>query len=55
LEALDTFLFFGLFFSSSAELLRSTESAEHDADYRELGRFPSREKAAEFLASVDTG
>jgi len=33
--------------------LRSPDSAEHDADYREVGRFPSREKAEEFLASVD--
>jgi Zn-finger nucleic acid-binding protein len=27
----------------------SPETAEHDPDYRELGRFPSREKALEFL------
>jgi hypothetical protein len=30
---------------------RSPESAEHDPDYRELGRFPTRAKAEEFLAS----
>lgn len=30
----------------------SPETAEHDPEYRELGRFPSREKALEFL-SVD--
>jgi hypothetical protein len=34
-------------------VLRSPDTAEHDPDYRELGRFPSREKAEEFLASVD--
>ena len=34
-------------------VLWSPETAEHDPDYRELGRFPSREKAEEFLASVD--
>jgi hypothetical protein len=33
--------------------IRSPSSAEHDPDYRELGRFPTREKAEEFLASVD--
>jgi len=26
------------------------DSAEHHPDYRETGRFPSREKAEEFLA-----
>jgi hypothetical protein len=34
--------------------LRSPDSAEHDPDYRELGRFPTRKKAEEFLTSVDT-
>ena len=34
-------------------VLRSPETAEDDPDYRELGRFPSREKAEELLASVD--
>jgi hypothetical protein len=33
--------------------IRSPDTAEHDPDYRELGRFPTREKAEEFLASVD--
>ncbi len=33
--------------------IRSPETAEHDPDYRELGRFPTREKAEEFLASVE--
>jgi hypothetical protein len=32
--------------------LRSPDTAEDDPDYRELGRFPTREKAEEFLASV---
>ncbi len=30
-------------------VLRSPETAEHDPDYRELGRFPSRAKALEFF------
>jgi hypothetical protein len=34
-------------------VLRSPEAAEHNADYQELGRFPSREKAEEFLAFVE--
>jgi hypothetical protein len=34
--------------------MRSPDSAEHDPDYREVGRFPTREKAEEFLTSVDT-
>jgi len=34
-------------------VLRSPDIAEHDPDYQEVGRFPSREKAEEFLASVD--
>jgi hypothetical protein len=33
--------------------VRSPDTAEHNPDYRELGRFPTREKAEEFLASVD--
>jgi hypothetical protein len=33
--------------------LRSPDSAEHDPGYREVGRFPTREKAEEFLASVE--
>jgi hypothetical protein len=32
-------------------VLWSPETAEHDPDYRELGRFPTREKALEFLAA----
>jgi len=32
--------------------IRSPDTAEHDPDYRELGRFPTFEKAEEFLASV---
>jgi hypothetical protein len=34
-------------------VMRSPESAEHDPNYREVGRFPTREKAEEFLASID--
>jgi hypothetical protein len=33
--------------------IRSPDTAEHDPDYRELGRFATREKAEEFLASID--
>ena len=33
--------------------MRSPETAEHDPDYRELGRFPTRAKAEEFLAEYD--
>jgi hypothetical protein len=33
--------------------IRSSDTAEHDPDYRELGRFPSLEKAEEFMASID--
>jgi hypothetical protein len=32
--------------------LRSPDTAEYDPDYREVGRFPTREKAGEFLASL---
>jgi hypothetical protein len=31
--------------------LRSSDTAEHSPDYRELGRFVTRQKANEFLAS----
>jgi hypothetical protein len=31
-------------------VLRSPNTAEHDPDYEELGRFPTRAKAEEFLA-----
>jgi len=34
--------------------IRSPNSAEDDPDYEELGRFPTREKAEEFLANVGT-
>ena len=34
-------------------VLRSPESAEHDPDYRELGRFPTRAQAEEFLATAE--
>jgi predicted nucleic acid-binding Zn-ribbon protein len=30
-------------------VLWSPDSAEHEPDYRELGRFPTREQAVEFL------
>jgi hypothetical protein len=33
----------------------SPDSAEHDPDYRELGRFPTRAEAEECLASADSG
>jgi len=32
-------------------VLWSLETAEHDADYRELGRFPTRNQAEAFLAT----
>jgi hypothetical protein len=31
-------------------VMRSPETAEHDPDYEELGRFPTRAEAEEFLA-----
>jgi predicted nucleic acid-binding Zn-ribbon protein len=34
-------------------VLHSPDTAEHDPDYREVGRFPTREQAQEFLASVE--
>jgi hypothetical protein len=33
--------------------LRSPDSAEHDPDYREVGRFPTHAAAEEFLASTE--
>jgi hypothetical protein len=33
--------------------VRSPETAEDDPDYEELGRFPTRAKAAEFLAQLE--
>jgi hypothetical protein len=32
-------------------VLLSPETAEHHPDYRELGRFPTREQAIEFLTA----
>src|ERR1039458_9908912 len=32
--------------------IRSPDSAEHEPDYRELGRFPSREKALGTIAAA---
>lgn len=34
-------------------VLRSPDAAEHDPDYQELGRFPTRAKAEAFLAEYD--
>jgi hypothetical protein len=34
-------------------VLRSPATAVHDPDYEEIGRFPTREKAEAFLASVE--
>lgn len=34
-------------------VLRSSDTAEHDPDYRELGRFPTRAAADAFLESTD--
>jgi hypothetical protein len=34
-------------------VLRSPDTAEHRPEYRELGRFPSRAKAEEFLAEYE--
>jgi hypothetical protein len=33
--------------------MRSPDAAEHDPDYRELGRFPTRAKAEAFLAAYE--
>ena len=33
--------------------IRSPDSAEHDPDYEELGRFPTRALAEEFLAEFE--
>jgi hypothetical protein len=33
--------------------IRSPDSAEHDPDYREVGRLPTRAKAEEFFATVE--
>ena len=34
-------------------VLRSPETAEHDPDYEELGRFPTSAKAEAFLATFE--
>jgi hypothetical protein len=34
-------------------VLRSPDTAEHDPDYVQLGRFPTRAKAEEFLAEFE--
>jgi hypothetical protein len=34
-------------------VLRSPDTAEHDPDYRELGRFSTRIRAEEFLATYE--
>jgi hypothetical protein len=34
-------------------VLRSSETAEHDPDYEEIGRFPTKAMAEEFLSSFD--
>jgi len=33
--------------------IRSSKSADHDPDYREVGRFPTLEAAEEFMSSID--
>jgi hypothetical protein len=33
--------------------IRSPDSAEHDPDYREVGRFPTLAQAEEFLTSTE--
>ena len=35
--------------------IRSPNTAEHDPDYRELGRFPTRTEAETFLNSYEAG
>jgi hypothetical protein len=36
-------------------VIRSPDTAEHDPDYRELGRFPTRAAAEKFLNTYDAG
>ena len=36
-------------------VLRSSDAAEDDPDYQEIGRFPTRAKAHEFLTSLERG
>jgi hypothetical protein len=35
--------------------IRSSDTAEHDPDYREIGRFPTCTDAEAFLASYEVG
>jgi hypothetical protein len=35
-------------------VLRSPDTAEHDPDYQELGRFPTRATAEAFLAEYES-
>ena len=42
---------FVVLWSPEFVVLWSPETAEHEPDYRELGRFPSREQALGFLSS----
>ena len=39
--------------ANAQTVLRSSDTAEHDPDYRELGRFPTRAGAEAFLESSD--
>ncbi len=36
-------------------VMRSPDSAEHDPDYEEVGRFSTRAQAEEFLATTELG
>ena len=36
-------------------VMRSPETAEHDPEYEEVGRFPTRAEAEEFLAEYEAG
>ena len=36
-------------------VLRSPQTAEHDPDYEEVGRFSTRAQAEEFLATTELG
>lgn len=36
-------------------VIRSPDSAEHDPDYEEVGRFSTRAQAEEFLATTELG
>jgi hypothetical protein len=41
--------------ASEFVVIRSPDTAEHDPDYRELGRFPTRAAAETFLNTYDAG